>query len=159
MFIAHGEKFRKNAKFILGFFAVIMSISLVGYFTQTGSGSRQPNASLPTVRGQAVNSAEFERMRELVGAEYVVMQGRELRRTPDMQDQLKREAVVQMLIGQQAKAMGIVITEPELLAALRSQPLFAGEGGQFDPEKYRRFTIFLNNYGITEAMFEEVMRL
>src|SRR2546430_16095945 len=75
MFIAHGEKFRKHAKWILGLFAIVMSLSLIGYFTQTGSSARR-ETDLPTIRGKPVDVPQYEKARSAVVAQYVMNTGR-----------------------------------------------------------------------------------
>jgi len=37
-------------------------------------------------------------------------------------------------------------------------PVLLNDAGQFEPERYRRLTIYLNNKGINEAVFEQVLR-
>lgn len=157
MFIAHGEKVRKNAKWIMLGVLILLIPGFVMLFTQTSSSDRR-NAELPTVAGKPVDPAQFEEMKELVRAQYVVMQGRDASRTIRMQDQIKQEAVIQMLIGDKAKAMGVTVSEPELRTALLSQPIFINSAGQFDRERYSQFLIGLNNSGVSEAQFGEVLR-
>ncbi|MEI6082786.1 MAG: SurA N-terminal domain-containing protein [Verrucomicrobiota bacterium] len=158
MFIAHGEKVRKHARWIMFGVLVLLIPGFVALFTTTGSKSDRQAGDVPTVRGKPVVAAEFDQMKELVRAQYVVMRGRDQSRTMQMQDQIKQEAVVQMLMLQKAKEMGVVVSEPELQVALMSQPVFLNSAGQFDRERLRQFMILLNNNGVSEAMFEEVMR-
>ena len=57
MFIAHGDKFRKNARWIFGVIAILTSVGLVSFFTQSGKSSgRRVDATLPTLRGVPVVS-------------------------------------------------------------------------------------------------------
>jgi len=157
MFIAHGDKVRKNARWIMAGIILLLIPSFVLLFTQSSESDRRAG-DVPTVRGKPINAAEFEQMKDLVRAQYVVMRGRDQSRTVQMQDQIKQETVVQILMMQKAKEMGVVVTEPELQAALLSQPVFLNEAGQLDRQRVQQFMILLNNNGVSEAMFADVMR-
>lgn len=157
MFIAHGDKVRKHARWIMLGVLVLLIPGFVALFTTTGKSDRQAT-NLPTVHGKPVNAADYEQMKDLVRAQFVVMRGRDGSRTTQMQDQIKQEAVIQMLLMGKAKEMGVIVTEPELQLALIGQPVFLNSAGQFDKERYRQFMILLNNNSVSESMFEDVLR-
>ena len=157
MFIAHGEKLRKNARWIMAGVLLLLIPGFVALFTTTGRTDRQ-GGDLPTIHGKPVNAAEFERMLGLVQAQYVVLQGRELRKTAAALDQLKQEAVIQLLMDRKANELGLRVSDAELAQQVRRLPVLLNEAGQFEPERYRRLTIYLNNKGINEAAFEHVLR-
>ena len=157
MFIAHGEKLRKNARWIMAGVLLLLIPGFVALFTTTGHSDRR-GGDLPTIRGTPIAAAEFEQMMNLVQAQYVVLQGRELHKTLDTMDQLKQQAVVQLLMDRKAQELGVHVTDAELLQQVRRLPLLLNESGQFEPERYRRLLIYLNNHGINEAAFEQVLR-
>jgi len=157
MFITHGEKFRKHAKLIFLLFAIVMSLSLVGYFTQTGSSSRR-TVDLPTVQGKPVNAAEYQQARDAFLAQYIINTGTDAPRTPEFQDRVTQEAVLRMLLLRKARELGIHATDSEVVQHIRNQPVFLNEAKQFDPDRYRRLLIFLNNRGVSQTQFEDVMR-
>jgi peptidyl-prolyl cis-trans isomerase D len=157
MFIAHGEKVRKHSRWILGAVLVLLIPGFIALFTQTGKSDRR-TGELPTVRGKPVDAVQYEHARDSVIAQFVINSGKQPPRSADFEDRLKQEAVVRMLLLQKAREMGVRVSDMELLQQIRTQPVFVNEAGQFDPERYRRFMIYLNNYGINEAKFEDVMR-
>jgi peptidyl-prolyl cis-trans isomerase D len=157
MFIAHGEKFRKHARWIMAGVLILLIPGFIALFTQTGRSDRQ-QGDLPTLRGKPINAADYQVARNAVMAQYVINSGREVPRTAEFEDRLKQEAVLRLLFLRKASELGVRVVDSELIQQVRSQPLFHMESGQFDPERYRRFLIFLNNYGINEALFEQVMR-
>ncbi|MCG3150427.1 MAG: Chaperone SurA [Verrucomicrobiae bacterium] len=157
MFIAHGHKVRKHARWIMAGVLLLLIPSFVMLFTQSRESDRRAG-ELPIVRGKPVNAAAFEQMKDLVRAQYVVLRGRDVGRTAQMQDQIKQEAVIQMLLLEKAQAMGVSVSEPELQNAFLSQPVFQNSAGQFDRERLQQFLIVLNNNGVSEGMFEEVLR-
>lgn len=156
MFIAHGDKFRKNARWIMAGVLILLIPGFVALFTTTGKSDR-PGSDLPTIRGKAVDVGEYQQMMNLVQAQYLVIQNRELSRTPENLDRLKQEAIVQMLMHQRETELGIRVTNAELIRQIQSLP-FLIEERQFVPERYRNFLIALNQRGVNEAMFEEVVR-
>lgn len=161
MFIAHGEKFRKNIKWIMGLFAVAVSLSLVTFFTQTGGASRAANAGLPTIGGKPVDANVYQAARAALMAESIIDSGRELRRSPEVEDYLTQQAVVRLLMLRKAKELGLRVTDEECRNFIASQPVFHNEHGQFEPARYGQFApffVFLNNHGISLPEFEQLMR-
>jgi peptidyl-prolyl cis-trans isomerase D len=59
---------------------------------------------------------------------------------------------------EKAKELGIRVTDDEVVQSMRGQPFMLNENGQFDPERFRRFAIYLNNLGINETRYEQIMR-
>jgi len=157
MFIAHGEKLRKNARWIMAGVLLLLIPGFIALFTTTGRTDRQMGG-IPTIHGKPINAAELERMMGLVQAQYVVLQGRELRKTAAAMDQIKQEAVIQLLMDRKAEEFGLRVSDAELAQQVRRLPVLLNEAGQFEPERYRRLAIYLNNHGINEATFEHILR-
>ena len=157
MFIAHGEWVRRNARWILAGVLVLLIPGFIALFTTTG-GAGRGTTELPTIRGKPVNPAEYQRAREAVIESYVVRNLRQLPRTAEVEDEVNQEAVLRLLLLRKAKELGIRVTDDELVRYIRMQTAFRTEAGQFDPERYRRFLIALNNQGISESRFEQLMR-
>lgn len=158
MFIAHGDKLRKNMKWIMGLFAVAVSFGLITLFTQTGNDGRRSVAGLPTIGGKPVNSAEYQDVRNGILQWAILTTGRVPQRGPEVEDRITQEAVVSLLLARKAKELGVHVTDAEVRQAIESQPILINESGQFDPDRYRRFTIYMNNYGITDVRYEQLVR-
>jgi peptidyl-prolyl cis-trans isomerase D len=156
MFIAHGDKVRKNARWIMAIVLILLIPGFIALFTQSGGG--RPNDQLPTIAGKPVDAARFTQAMDKVRAQYVISQGRELRRSAEMLNQLKQEAVLQMLMEQEAGKLGLRVSDEELVAQIHALPILVNEAGQFQPERYRQLMIYLNNFGINAAQFEDVLR-
>ena len=118
MFIAHGEKFRKNARWIMAGVLLLLIPGFVALFTTTGRSDRA-GGDLPTIHGKPVAAVEFEQMMNLVQAQYVVGQGRELRKTADTMDKIKQEAVLQLLLDRKAQELGLQVSDAELAQQIR----------------------------------------
>jgi len=157
MFISHGEKVRKHSRWILGGILVLLIPGFIMLFTQTSSRERREE-DLPTLRGKPIPAAEYESARRDVRDQYYISSGRELPSTPQMQDELKHEAVRRFLQLRKAHQLGIRAPDEIFEQWIRSQPVFRNERGMFDPDRYRRFMILLNNHHISEARFLELMR-
>jgi peptidyl-prolyl cis-trans isomerase D len=158
MFIAHGEKLRKHARWIMAGVLLLLIPSFVALFTSTGSAGKRAAADLPSIGGKPVDVAEYQHALSTATALYMINVGREARRTPEVQDRLAQEAIVRILMLRKAKELGIRVVDSELVQTLRNQPFMLSENGQFDPERYQRFLIYLNNIGISEARYEEILR-
>ena len=157
MFISHGEKLRKNARWLMAGVLLLLIPGFVAMFTTTGNTDRR-GGDLPTIHGKPIAAAEFEQQQNLVQAQYMISQGRELRKTADTLDQLKQQAVVQLLLNRKAKELGVRVTDAELMQQVQHLPMLVNDAGQFEPERYRRLLAYLTKYGINEAAFEQVLR-
>jgi peptidyl-prolyl cis-trans isomerase D len=158
MFIAHGEKFRKNARWIMAAVLILLIPGFVALFTTTGGGNKGASGELPTIGGKPINAAEFQNALTTATQLYIINTGRAPTRSPQVEDRLRQEAVVRILMLNKAKELGIHVADNEVVQALRSQPMMLNDNGQFDAERYRRFTIYLNNLGISEPRYEQIMR-
>jgi peptidyl-prolyl cis-trans isomerase D len=156
MFITHGERLRKHAKWIMAGILVVLVPSFIAMFTMTGNSTRETD--LPKINGKPVNATEYNTAYNSVLAQYVVSAGKEPPRTQEFRDNSKQEAVIRLVLLRKAKQMGISVPDNELLQEIRNQPYFLNEAKQFDPERYQRFIIFLNGFGISEPQFEQIMR-
>jgi peptidyl-prolyl cis-trans isomerase D len=156
MFIAHGEKVRKNARWIMAGILILLIPGFIALFTTTSGTSSRRGTDLPTVGGKPVNAAEYEQARNAFMAQYIINTGSELPRTAEFEDATKQQAVVRMLELRKARELGIRVPDSELVQGIRSQ--FLNDAKQFDPDRYQRFIIFLNTRGISQTLFENVMR-
>jgi peptidyl-prolyl cis-trans isomerase D len=157
MFIAHGDKVRKHSRWILGGILILLIPGFIMLFTQT-SGRERSEEDLPMMRGKPIHAAEYETARREVRDLYFISTGRELPNTPQMQDEVKREAVSRLLQLRKAQEVGVRASDAAVELWVRNHPIFRGENGQFDPNRYQRFLAMMINRGITEARFLELMR-
>lgn len=157
MFIAHGDKVRKHSRWILGGVLILLIPGFIALFTTTG-GRDRTEEDLPTMRGKPVNAAEYSSAHRDVRDLYYINTGRELSNTPQFQAEWRRETVLRLLQLRKAQELGIRAPDTILMQWVQSHPIFRGERGQFDPDRYRRFLIMLNNRGISEGRFLELMR-
>ena len=157
MFIAHGDWVRRNVRWVLGGILRLLIPSFIALFTTSSSSARR-DSDLPSVHGKPVDVPRYEKARSAVVAQYIMNSGRQPQRTPDFEDRVKQQAVLRMVMLQKASELGIRVADDELVQQVRSQPVFHNEAKQFDQNRYRQFLIFLNNFGISEPRFEEIMR-
>ncbi len=129
----------------------------IALFTTTGSSTRR-DTDIPTIKGKPVNIQDYDEARNAVMAQYIINTGKRPPSTLAYDDEVKQEAVMRMVMSRKAREWGITVPDSELVQEIRSQAIFYNEARQFDPERYQRFIIFLNNYGISESRFEQIMR-
>lgn len=72
----------------------------------------------------------------------------------NIRDQVFRQLVGSTLLVQEAKKLGLFVTDSELAAAVHKISAFQ-ENGRFSPDRYRRT---LQSQGLTPALFEEDFR-
>ena len=157
MFISHGERIRKYSPWILAGVLVLLLPGFVLLFSPSGSVKRE-RSELPTIGGKPVNQAEFQGEKTLLIAQVVMNTGRQPPRTAEVEDQLNIDAVHRLLLMRKAKELGIRATDEDVLRQIRGQRAFLNEQGQFDPGRYQRFAVYLNNLGVSEPLLEEIMR-
>jgi hypothetical protein len=157
MFISHGERLRKYAPWILAGVLLILLPGFVLLFSPAGS-VKQERLELPTIAGKPANPAEFQRAKNIVLAQVLMNAGRQPPRTAEFEDELNIEAVQHLVLLRKAKELGIRATDEDIVRQIRMQSAFLNEQKQFDPERYQRYTIYLNNLGISEMQFEEIIR-
>ena len=155
MFIAHGERIRKHSRWI---FAAILALLIPGFIAlfTTSSGSKTREANLPTIHGKPINAGEFEQARNVFQAQYIINTGRELPLTAETRDQLTQQPVLRIVLLRKARELGIRVSDNDVVQHIRN--MFVNESGQYDKERQRLFMIQLNTHGISEELFEQVMR-
>ncbi len=155
MFIAHGEKLRKHARWIMAGVLILLIPGFIALFTQTGSSSRQTTHDLPTIGGKPVNPAEFQNALASTRALFALNTGRAPARSPQMEARLAQEAVVRILMLRKAKELGIQVADDEIRNQLEHNAAFRAENGQFD---YNRYVALIGRIGLTPATYEQVLR-
>lgn len=156
MFIAHGEWLRKYSKWILAAVLLLLIPGFIALFTTT-SGTPGRTQNLPTIRGKAINPLVFQRAEEAVRASYIVSMG-QVPRSAEFADQTRQEAVLRIILLKKAEEFNVRVSDEDVGKYLRNQPLFQNEQRQFDPERFNRFRVMLNNFGISEPQYEEMLR-
>jgi len=157
MFIAHGERVRKYMPWIL---AGVLVLMLPGFLVMFGPSAslKQQRSQLPTLRGKPVDIAEFQTVRTSVMTEIIMNTGRRPSSTAQMEDEINIRTIQRVILLRKARELGIRISDEELVRDIRSQPLFLNAQKQFEPDRYQRYVIYLNNLGVSEPQFEEAMR-
>lgn len=157
MFIAHGQKVRKHSRWIMLAILIVIVPSFVALFTTTGSRDPQPG-EVPTFRGKPMKPAQFEDAKRAVRDQFVLSSGRRAPNTRQYEDAIVREATIRIVLLRKAEELGVRVSEEVLLNNIRQLPAFQNQNGQFDINLYRQYIISLNNHGISEQRFQDLMR-
>ena len=157
MFIAHGERVRKYMPWIL---AGVLLLMLPGFLVMFGpSGSvKQQRSQLPMLGGKPVDFAEFQAARDAVMTDIVLGSGHRPPGTLQVEDEINIRAIQRLILLRKARELGLRASDEEVVREIRAQPPLLNEQKQFDPDRYQRYVIYLNNLGVSEAQFEETMR-
>src|SRR5579871_3423959 len=157
MFIAHGQWLQKYSHWILAGVLLLLLPGFVVLFSPSGQ-VRQQRAQLPTINEKPVNFSEYQSARAVALAEITLNQGHQPPQNARLDDELKMRAVQRLILLHKAKELGIRVNDEELIGQIRSLPALQNEQRQFDPDRYQRYVIFLNNLGISETQYEEIIR-
>lgn len=160
MFITKFNRMVRN-KLIWGGFAFIVVISFVWYFTPSTSQSRQDAeraASAGKLSGESVSREDFRTARLNTYISVVMQLGRQLPITPELDEILRKETWQRLATIQQAQALGLAVTDHEVLTAIQRTPMFQADG-QFRTERYDAFCQgFLAKMGLGPQQFEAYVR-
>jgi peptidyl-prolyl cis-trans isomerase D len=157
MFIAHGEWLRKYAHWILAGVLVLLVPGFVMLFSPSAN-VRQQRSQLPTINDKPVNLAEFQNERATALAEVTLNRGRQPAHTARLDDELKMRTVQRLILLRKARELGIRVTDDEVVGQIRVLAPLQDEQHQFDPGRYQRYIIYLNNLGISEMEYEQIIR-
>jgi peptidyl-prolyl cis-trans isomerase D len=147
---------RKHAKsWLIKVLIAIIAIVFVFYF---GYSFREHEGSkIASVNGDIITAIEYEKayrnLLEGLQREYRGMWNDSLVKVFDIRNRAMDSLITQKLISQEAKKIGLDVTEQEIRQRILSYPAFQFMG-QFDESRYR--TVLLNNR-MTPEDFEEVL--
>jgi peptidyl-prolyl cis-trans isomerase D len=157
MFIAHGDWLRKHSRWILAGVLLVLLPGFIFLFSTTGGTSGKKD-KVPTLKGKPVNAAEFQRVREATAVQLLMSTGRAPRRTPEVEAQITQEAMLRLLLLRKAQELGISVSDGQVIDYVQRLQLFANPQGRFDPQRYQQHLAALAEKGISEPLFEELMR-
>jgi parvulin-like peptidyl-prolyl isomerase len=160
MFIAHGDKVRKHARWIMGGILVLLIPGFIMLFTNTSGRERgNNNRDLPSINGKPIDASTYQQVFDDIRAEVVISTGRAPGHSAAEEDRFKQQAVVRIVLLNKANELGLRVTDSELQSHIQSQPVFANDAGQFDPRKYTQVMQYLaNNFSISPGRFEDLTR-
>ena len=153
---------RSNARsslIVLIFGAIIVTFIFSFGRGSSGYRTRTPETWAAKVNGDVVTAGDFaqayaSRFRQMSGqrgGKYTVENAKQ----DDLKRLTMRSLVDQELIAQQAKDLGIVVTDQELSEGIAKSPQFQ-QNGTFDFDYYKR--LVENGYGMSVPRFEESLR-
>ncbi len=138
---------------------VILSFAFAGVSSYLGSTTDVPAAE---VNGDKITKAELEqayqsersRMEQQLGEMFAALSADEKYLQSIKQSVLER-LVADKLIDQAAKAMGLRVSDEQIIAAMRAEPAFQTDG-KFDNDRYQAI---LRQLGYQPQTFRDMMRV
>jgi peptidyl-prolyl cis-trans isomerase D len=153
---------RSNARsslIVLIFGAIIVTFIFSFGRGSSGFRTRTPETWAAKVNGDVVTAGDFAQAYASRFRQISAQRGGKYTTENAKQDDLRRltlkSLVDQELIAQQAKELGIVVTEQELSDAIAKSPQFQ-QNGRFDFDYYKR--LVENGYGMSLPRFEDAWR-
>jgi peptidyl-prolyl cis-trans isomerase D len=153
---------RSNARsslIVLVFGAIIVTFIFSFGRGSSGFRTRTPETWAAKVNGDVVTAGDFatayasrfRQMSQQRGGKYTADNAKQ----DDLRRATLKSLVDQELIAQQAKELGIVVTDQELSEAIAKSPQFQ-QNGNFDFDYYKR--LIENGYGMSVPRFEDAWR-
>jgi hypothetical protein len=148
MLISKFNKLIRN-KFIWAAFAILVSLSMVGFFSQMPSEGGARSAGVGMLFGEEVSREELLRARLFAQRFDPQRGGAEIQRLID------QEAWRRMAMLHYARSLGLRVPDAELVAAIRSDPSFQ-ERGAFSMQRYQ--SLIRQQLEIPIDWFEDFLR-
>lgn len=148
-------------RFIWGFFAVLVSITMVGFFTNSGGcqgTQQQVRGTIGTLNGQPVTGPALQASREHVLLRLRLSTGRDFEKSPEMNKLLTHEAWKRIALLQLAESEKLWASDIEVGAAIQRDPMFQVEGA-FNRARFNQFIEVLGrNLNISADQFWSYLR-
>lgn len=147
---------RRHAKsWLIKVLIAIIAVVFVFYF---GYSFRERESSkIASVNGDIITVVEYDKayrnLLEALQREYRGMWNENLVKVFDLRNRALEGLIIQKLVSQEAKKIGLDVTEKEIQEKILSYPAFQF-GGRFDASRYQ--SVLLNNR-MTPEDFEEVL--
>lgn len=147
---------RKHAKsWLIKVLIAIIAIVFVFYFGY--SFTERESSKVASVNGDVITVVEYDKayrnLLEALQREYRGMWNENLVKVFDLRNRALEGLITQKLVSQEAKKIGLDVTEKEIQEKILSYPAFQF-GGRFDASRYQ--SVLLNNR-MTPEDFEEVL--
>jgi len=137
---------------------IIAAIVIVFIFWGAGTFRREELTKAAEVNGEPISIADFEeayrQLLEMARAQYGDYLDDELLQTLDLKKQAMERLINERLMFQQARSMGLKVTDEELQARIARTPIFQVDG-VFNPDRYRNM---LSRFRYTPEDYERLVR-
>lgn len=139
---------------------IIFSFVIWGSSVRTGNERAARDTAVGKLDGKPIQNDEYRRARVFTELGVVLMSGRDINVTPDMEEPLRRAAWQRIATLREAARLGITASNEELPMMLNQISIFRTREGQFNPEAYQGFTTqFLpRRFGMSKHGFDEFLR-
>ena len=143
-----------------GIYAIVVSVSFVGMFTQKGGciSSQQDSGSAGEINGRKVSPGEFQREKSHVYLWLRMITGRNITPSAETDEEMQKQTWRRIAEMDAAKSLGFDTSDKEVVAAIQNDPMFAVEG-RFSKARYNAFVQnFLGSMNAGSGTFEEYLR-
>lgn len=140
------------------FFLVVVVFSFVIWGTQMPTTEDRARNAAGTLGGEAISFEDFQQARFHTYLSIVLMSGRDINITPEMDRELHTMAWQRLASLREAEKLGIGTTDDEVVKAIQSLS-FLQSNGQFNPQAYEGFyQQFLAPRRVSKKMFDNHIR-
>jgi len=158
MLIAHHAWVHKYKAWIFGGILVLLVPSFVLMFTQIpGCDRSSAESKLPTIKGKPVNPADWDAARKAAITQFYIIRG-DVPRSDLFEDYVVQQAIARIVMLRKAAETGIRVSDDEVAARIGRLPAVFSFTPEGRLDQYCQGMLFLNNYGISPAQFEQFIR-
>lgn len=139
------------------FMQVVIALVILGFVGMNGQVFGDKSSIVATVNGDQIIDLDLNRAYQ---NELRVREAQSDRMLSDAEqkqllEEVKQKLIEDTVILQEARRLGVEVSDREIARELRAIPTFRDEGGKYSPELYQKF---LKIRGFTQSEFEERMR-
>ncbi|HMO03193.1 MAG TPA: SurA N-terminal domain-containing protein [Kiritimatiellia bacterium] len=147
-----------QSKLLWLFFLVVIIFSFVIWGTTMPTAEDRAKNAAGQLDGASVSFEDFQRMRFHTYLSIVLMSGRDINITPEVDEELYKMAWQRLATLREAEKLGITATDDEVVRAIQSLE-FLQTNGKFNPQAYEGFyQQFLAPRRASKKMFDEHIR-
>lgn len=139
------------------FMQVLIALVMLSFLGFYGNSGRDVNHTIATVNGDRIVDTDYFRTLRNAGRNQEMQLGRTLNdgEQKALEDQVRNALIEDLLVLQEARRLGLEVSDTEVARELLEIQGLRGEDGKFNPELY---TSFLKRNQMTQAAFEAKLR-
>jgi peptidyl-prolyl cis-trans isomerase D len=139
------------------FMQVLIALVMISFLGWWGHPKGETSRTVAVVNGERILEPEYQRQYRYA-AQMQEMRARHSLSDAEQKmlaDQVRQDLIEGEVVLQEARSLGLTVSDTEVARGLLAQQGFRGKDGKFDPELYQAY---LKRQKLTEGAFEETIR-
>jgi peptidyl-prolyl cis-trans isomerase D len=151
---------RERSRFLLWTLVIIVVISFSLWGTYSFQDDYSPSTKIGRIGGREVSLQEYQKVMQRMYYQLVLTSGHDIPISEQLNEHLQNQAWQRLLLLEEAKQLGMSVSDQEIAEFIRRMPIFwSEETGGYQPEKYLQFVQKrLSSLGLNEVQFHDMIR-